>query len=528
MDQAATFGRARRKNLAESILELGLMTEADLYLQVAKAHRLPFVDPGKAKIAQALIDRIPAAQALQNRALPVTEKNGVLYLAIDDPDKTFVLDSLGFVVGGEVRAALAPPSSLATAMERYYGTLDASPGTARPNQVEDEDDDAPIIRLVQKTIEDALEARASDIHIEPFESRLRVRFRIDGVLKEVASHPRTLQGPLVSRLKILASLDIAEKRKPQDGRIPFRAKGRDIDIRASILPGNHGESMVLRLLDKEASLVSLDALGFTGHDREIFEQLIKRPNGIFLVTGPTGSGKTTTLYAALRQLNNSDVKIITAEDPVEYHIAGINQCQVRHNIGLDFARILRAMLRQAPNIILVGEIRDGETAEIAIQAALTGHLVFSTLHTNDSTSALARLVDMGVKPFLVSASIQAVLAQRLVRKLCESCKQAYSPSQSDLASIGLRAEQVGDRPVYRAVGCADCGDVGYKGRSGIFELLVMDDTIREMTFRRDPTMAIRKYAETSAGMYSLLRDGARKVLVGETSIDEIFRVVAMG
>ena len=299
LEQAENFGRARRKNLAESILELGLMPEAGLYLQVAKAHRLPFVDPGKAKIAQALIDRIPAAQALQNQALPVTEKNGVLYLAIDDPDKTFVLDSLGFVVGGEVRAALAPPSSLAEAMERYYGSLGSPSGPVRNRQsAEDEDDDAPIIRLVQKTIEDALDARASDIHVEPFETRLRVRFRIDGVLKEVASHPRTLQGPLVSRLKILASLDIAEKRKPQDGRIPFRAKGRDIDIRASILPGNHGESMVLRLLDKEASLVSLNALGFTGHDREVFEQLIKCPNGIFLVTGPTGSGKTTTLYAA--------------------------------------------------------------------------------------------------------------------------------------------------------------------------------------------------------------------------------------
>ncbi len=529
LDQAESFGKARRKNLAEAILELGLMPERDLYKLVASAHKLSFVDPGKAKIPQALIDRVPAAQALQNGALPVAEKGGVLYLAIDDPDKTFVLDSLGFVVGGEVRAALAPPSSLAEAMQRYYGSGVAAPGLGRAQpSAEEEGDDAPIIRLVQKTIEDALDARASDIHIEPFESRLRVRFRIDGVLKEVASHPRTLQGPLVSRLKILASLDIAEKRKPQDGRIPFRAKGRDIDIRASILPGNHGESMVMRLLDKEASLVSLDALGFTGHDREVFERLIKRPNGIFLVTGPTGSGKTTTLYAALRQLNNSDVKIITAEDPVEYHLTGINQCQVRHNIGLDFSRILRAMLRQAPNIILVGEIRDGETAEIAIQAALTGHLVFSTLHTNDSTSALARLIDMGVKPFLVSASIQAILAQRLVRKLCVSCKEAYEASPSELSSIGLASDQVGDRTLYRARGCDACGGVGYRGRSGIFELLVMDDTIREMTFRQEPTMKIRSYAESSAGMYTLLKDGARKVLAGETSIEEIFRVVAMG
>ncbi|MEZ5989964.1 MAG: GspE/PulE family protein [Planctomycetota bacterium] len=529
LEQAEAFAKSRRRPLAASILELGLMPEPDLYKHAAKAHHMSFVDPGNARIPQHLLDRIPRERALQARALPVKDHNGTLLMAVDDPDRVFVLDDLGFLAGGEVRGVLAPPSSLQKALERSYGSLedDARPQTPAAAALGD-DDDAPIIRLVHKTIEQALEMRASDIHVEPFESRVRIRYRIDGVLKEVASHAKGLQGPLVSRLKIMAALDIAEKRKPQDGRIAFRASGRDIDIRASVLPGNHGESMVLRLLDKEKGLASLDQLGFTGADRERFERLIQRPNGIFLVTGPTGSGKTTTLYAALRHLNKSDVKIITAEDPVEYHISGINQCQVKHQIGLDFSRILRAMLRQAPNIILVGEIRDGETAEIAIQAALTGHLVFSTLHTNDAPSALARLIDMGVKPFLVAASVQAVLAQRLVRNLCPSCKEAYQPTPAELRSIGVEEGQVGGRELYRARGCDACSGTGYMGRSGIFELMVMDDEIRERTFRRESTIAIRRYAEQGAGMFTLLRDGARKFLEGRTSIDEVFRVVAMG
>jgi type IV pilus assembly protein PilB len=323
----------------------------------------------------------------------------------------------------------------------------------------------------------------------------------------------------------MAAMDIAERRKPQDGRIDFRTGGREIDIRTSVLPSNHGETVVMRLLDKERNLLSLEALGFGGEDAERFQRIIRRPNGIFLVTGPTGSGKTTTLYAALRQLNRSDTKIITAEDPVEFNLAGINQCQVKPVIGLSFARILRAMLRQAPNIILVGEIRDRETAEIAVQAALTGHLVFSTLHTNDAPSAITRLVDMGVKPFLVSSAVTAVMAQRLVRVLCKACKEPYEASDLEMRTLGLAAGSAPPR-IYRAQGCEACENAGYRGRIGIFELMRMDPTLREMTFRGESTVKLREYARTSGGMTTLTEDGVRKVVAGHTSIDELLRVTA--
>jgi type IV pilus assembly protein PilB len=328
----------------------------------------------------------------------------------------------------------------------------------------------------------------------------------------------------MSRLKIMAGMDIAERRKPQDGRINISVGGRSIDIRASVLPGNHGETMVMRLLDKERGLVSLTELGFGDADLQRFRKVIARPNGIVLVTGPTGSGKTTTLYAALKELNHANVKIITAEDPVEYEIAGINQVQVHPRIGLTFARILRAMLRQAPNVILVGEIRDAETAEVAIQAALTGHLVFATLHTNDAPSALARLVDMGVKPFLVSASIQAVLAQRLVRRLCMACRVPYQPGENELRSVGLDADALDGRTLYRAEGCGECEFSGYDGRVAAFELLVLDATLRDMAFRNEATPALRAQAERSHCMVPLRHDGLRKVLSGVTTIPEVLRV----
>ncbi|MCC7399091.1 MAG: type II/IV secretion system protein, partial [Planctomycetes bacterium] len=374
---------------------------------------MKFVDPQKLAPQPDALKKVPKEQWEQSEALPVLLKDGVLWVAIDDPVKTFVADNLSFLAGCAIECALMPPQALKLAMRKYgSGGAGGSEAAARGPASTNDNPDAPIIRLVAKTIEEALERRASDIHIEPFQSRVRVRYRVDGVLEEIAQLEATLLAPLTSRLKIMAGLDIAERRKPQDGRISFRAQvggGRDIDIRTSVLPGSHGETIVMRLLDKERGLMSLEGLGFEGQDRERFRNIIARPNGIVLVTGPTGSGKTTTLYAALQQLNRSDVKIITAEDPVEFNIRGINQCQVKSRIGLTFARILRAMLRQAPNVILVGEIRDKETAEIAVQAALTGHLVFSTLHTNDSASAITRLVDMGTKPFLVAASVQAVL-----------------------------------------------------------------------------------------------------------------------
>ena len=520
---------SRGQPLERVLVAMGHAEESAVWRCVAKAHGMKFVDPAKLAIQAEALAKIPPEQIEQNEALPVLLRDNVLWLAIDDPIKTFVADNLSFLAGCDVKCALMPPTALRDEIRKIAGGKPAtSAGRGRAAAVADDDaEDAPIIRLVQKTLSEALHQRASDVHIEPFQSRLRVRYRIDGVLREIASLDTTLLAPLTSRLKIMAGLDIAEKRKPQDGRIAFKTDGREIDVRTSVLPGNHGETIVMRLLDKEKGLLSLEALGFEGVDRDRFEANIARPNGIVLVTGPTGSGKTTTLYAALQQLNRPDVKIITAEDPVEFNIRGINQCLVKQRIGLTFARILRAMLRQAPNVILVGEIRDRETAEIAVQAALTGHLVFSTLHTNDAPSAITRMCDMGVKPFLVAASVQAVLAQRLVRVLCSLCRQPDSPSDLDLRTIGVDAAKVpAGVTIYRAAGCEECEHTGYRGRLGIFELMLLDENLREMTFRGEPTVRLRDYAFQSVGMTSLLQDGARKVLEGRTTIQELLRVTA--
>ncbi len=526
--KAEAASAARGTPLERTVVALGLADEAAVWRALAKAHGLKFVDPAKYAPNAEAQKRVPKEQIEQNEALPIVLKDGVLFVAIDDPLRTFVADNLSFLAGCPVECALMPPQALKQALRKAVGGGGGE--AARPAAAAGKDaegDDAPIIRLVGKTIDDALTARASDIHVEPFQQRVRIRYRIDGVLKETASLEASLLAPLTSRLKIMAGLDIAEKRKPQDGRISFKASGgRDIDIRTSVLPGSHGETIVMRLLDKERGLMSLQALGFEGRDRERFQSVIARPNGIVLVTGPTGSGKTTTLYAALQELNRPDVKIITAEDPVEFNIRGINQCQVKSRIGLTFARILRAMLRQAPNVILVGEIRDKETAEIAVQAALTGHLVFSTLHTNDSASAITRLVDMGVKPFLVAASVQAVLAQRLLRVVCRQCRQAYEPTPTELRSVGIDPGRAREATFYRAEGCEACGHSGYKGRLGIYELLQLDNTLREMTFRGEPMVRLREYAWQSGGMSTLLQDGVRKVMQGMTTIPELLRVVA--
>jgi type IV pilus assembly protein PilB len=526
--KAEAASASRGTALERTIVALGLADEAAVWRVLAKAHGLKFVDPTKYAPNADALKRVPKEQIEQNEALPVVVKDGVLFVAIDDPVRTFVADNLSFLAGCPVECALMPPQALKQALRKAAGSAGGDAGrAAAPAGKDAGGEDAPIIRLVGKTIDDALTARASDIHVEPFQQRVRIRYRVDGVLKEIASIEASLLAPITSRLKIMAGLDIAEKRKPQDGRISFKAQGgRDIDIRTSVLPGSHGETIVMRLLDKERGLMSLQALGFEGRDRERFQSVIGRPNGIVLVTGPTGSGKTTTLYAALQELNRPDVKIITAEDPVEFNIRGINQCQVKSRIGLTFARILRAMLRQAPNVILVGEIRDKETAEIAVQAALTGHLVFSTLHTNDSASAITRLVDMGVKPFLVAASVQAVLAQRLLRVVCKQCRQPYEPTPTELRSVGIDPGRAREATFYRAEGCEACGHSGYKGRLGIYELLQLDNTLREMTFRGEPMVRLREYAWQSGGMSTLLQDGVRKVMQGMTTIPELLRVVA--
>ncbi|MBI3820069.1 MAG: Flp pilus assembly complex ATPase component TadA [Planctomycetes bacterium] len=532
LTEGLAYQRGRNLKIGEALVALSHTDEHAVARALAKQAGLPYVDLRKGAPPKQLIERVPSAIAKDAMAIPVAERDGAVIVAIDDPARApLATDSLRFVLNQEVRCAMAAKSVLRRAIEANYGALETPrEATAAATQrhgatlAGDQGEDAPIVRLVQHIIEDAINVRASDIHIEPFGNRLRIRFRIDGVLKETASHPAHLHGPLLARLKVMASMDIAEKRKPQDGRIGAKAAGRDIDIRASVLPGSHGETMVLRLLDREKGLLSLHELGLEGKDAEAFQRILKLPNGIVLVTGPTGSGKTTTLYAALRELNRPDVKIITAEDPVEYHISGINQCQVKSKVGLDFARILRAMLRQAPNVILVGEIRDKETAEIAIQAALTGHLVFSTLHTNDAVSALTRLTDIGVKPFLVAASVRAILAQRLIRILCKDCREACEAQDTDARMLGIPVHALAGKTMQRARGCVKCNFQGYRGRRALYELCEIDEEMREMIFRNEPVTAIRDYAKNSMGMTTILGDGVRKIIAGETSVQEVLRV----
>jgi type IV pilus assembly protein PilB len=530
VQRALRVAKQQNIKIGQALLRAGVVDEEQLTRALCNQFRLPFVNLAKAKLSQATVDLLDRELVETYRVLPVKKEGAGMIVAIDDPDRMMMLDDLRFRSGMEFRCALTTPSSFRDAMEEYYGVDAGTPVEAggADDDVDDEDDDAPIIRLVNKILEDALKQRASDIHVEPFADHLRVRYRIDGYCHIQESPPRHLAPAILSRIKLMAGMDISEKRKAQDGRINIKLLGREIDLRVSALPAYHGESVVCRILDREKGLISLPDLGFASEDYQRFLKIIKRPNGLFLVTGPTGSGKTTSLYAALRELNRPDVKIITAEDPVEYNLSGINQCQVRHNIGLDFARILRAMLRQAPNIILVGEIRDRETAEIAIQASLTGHLVFSTLHTNDATSALTRLIDMGVKPFLVSTAVMAVMAQRLIRRLCKECREPYTPSDVELRSIGQKPDAVDGRTVYRPVGCQECNGTGYRGRIGVFELFQLDSTLREMCFRGAGTLKLREQAKISGGLVSLMEDGVRKFLAGETTIDEVLTVAVAG
>jgi type IV pilus assembly protein PilB len=511
--------------LQEALLRQGAVEEGTLYRALAKQHGIPFVDLGKGRIPQEVLDRVPAEIVHEQELLPLMERNGKLVVAVDDPLKAIVADSLGFMLGGDVACALATPKALSAAISRHYGDRLAVQGAQGAGPVAgDGESDAPVVRLVTRMFSDALQERASDIHIEPGHGKVRIRFRIDGLLRDMAEHPGHLAAPLLSRLKIMANLDIAEKRKPQDGRIGIKIGGRELDVRVSVLPTGHGETIVMRILDRSANLIALGDLGFDDVDQKWFRKILDRPNGIVLVTGPTGSGKTTTLYAALQELNRPDVKIITAEDPVEYRIRGMNQVQVNTKVGLTFPRILRAMLRCAPNVILVGEVRDLETAETAIQASLTGHLVFTTLHTNDATSALTRLMDIGIKPFLVSAAVQAVLAQRLVRRLCPECTVPYTPETEELRAIGLDPASHADVRFNRPRGCRACEGTGYRGRVALYERLELDADLREQCFRRAPLEELRRNALASGALSSLLKDGARKVLAGVTSVPEVLRV----
>ena len=528
LKEALTYQRTRGVRLGESLLQLGHLDERTLARVLAKRHGLPFVDLEKGRIPDSVLERIPPEFALEQGILPVAEKGGTLIVAIDDQLKQIIADQLNFMLGCPVRCALTTSSGLRAAIERYHGGGGEASVAASMRSEGEDGSDAPIVRLVTRMFKEALQLRASDIHIEPSGSAVVVRYRVDGVLRLAAEHPVHLAAPLVSRLKIMGSMDIAEKRKPQDGRIGLKIEGRDVDVRVSILPSNHGESRVMRLLDRSANLIGLRDLGFEEEDHAWFRRLISIPHGIVLVTGPTGSGKTTSLYAALSELNRPDVKIITAEDPVEYHIAGINQVQVNTKIGLTFARILRAMLRAAPNVILVGEIRDLETAEVAIQAALTGHLVFSTLHTNDAPSAITRLLDMGVPPFLVSSALQGVVGQRLVRRLCPHCAQAYVPPEAELEFLGLNPDDASELRFKRAGGCRRCDGVGFRGRIALFELFEMDSELRDATFRGDTLESIRERALARGRLRPLVVAGAQKVVSGITTVTEVIRVTRAG
>src|SRR5262245_41044315 len=505
-------GRAHQRNrgirIGEALVQLGHLDEVSVTRMVAKQNGLPFVDLAKGTIPAGVLGRVPSELALEQGLLPVKEKDGGLIVAVDDQLKRIVADQLSFLLGCEVVVALAAPGALKEALRRYYGAKQESTLSRALASEEDSSADAPIVRLATRLFKEALEQRASDIHVEPKGSVLRIRLRVDGVLRTVAEHPPHLAAPLISRLKIMGSMDIAEKRKPQDGRIELHLDGREVDVRASILPTNHGESLVLRLLDRSANLIGLREMGFEEDDYAHFKRLIQRPHGIVLVTGPTGSGKTTTLYGALAELNRPDVKILTAEDPVEYHIQGINQVQVNARIGLTFARILKAMLRCAPNVILVGEIRDIETAEVAIQAALTGHLVFSTLHTNDAPSAITRLLDMGVQPFLVSSAVQGVVAQRLVRRLCKECSESYAPSAGELRVLGLDPALLAGRSFARGRGCRACEGSGFRGRLGLFEMFELDSDLRDAVFRGQSLEEIRSLALSRGRLRPLLVSGA--------------------
>jgi type IV pilus assembly protein PilB len=471
---------------------------------------------------QGLKDLVPIDVATKYKVAPLGSDGGTLQLVVSDPYDFETLDALPHVLQPDIEFFCSTPALIRTLMANIYGN-EAIMG----KKVEDllsAGEDAPIIRLCTNMLMEAFKNGASDIHIEPLEKDVRVRFRIDGVLHDVEHHPKRLLAAIISRFKIMTgTMSIDEKRVPQDGRIQMHYGEKQLDMRVSMIPTNNGESVVMRVLDKSSLRLGLADLGLLSDDQAVFENLITLPDGIVLVTGPTGSGKTTTLYACLNFINRSDRKIITVEDPVEYELAGINQVEVRHNIGLDFARVIRAMLRQAPNVILVGEMRDTETAQMGIQASLTGHLVFSTLHTNDAPSAITRMIDMGVPAYLVASSIIAVVAQRLVRVNCVKCKQPFQPLDTQIETAGVTEEMLKGATFMRGRGCANCTKSGYKGRLGIFELMVMSGKIRELAFQGAPTQDIRR-AACANGMRVMFDDGIQKVLRGITSFDEVFRV----
>ena len=517
-------GRTGGLHMVETLIKEGTVSAEDVARTLASQNGMDFVDLSLVTPSPELINHLTPEIARRYKTVPVSEHDGSLVLAIADPMDFEAFDSLGFLLKRPVEFVCAVPAQIKDKLDRLYPMGLEELGQAVVTAEEEEytgDDDAPIIRLVSNLLFEAQNNRASDIHIEPMEKRLRIRYRIDGNLQEMQNPPKKLQGAIISRLKIMTgSMNIAEKRVPQDGRIQVKVGDKTIDLRVSSVPTVHGESIVMRILDKSSLMLGLPELGFMSDDQASFERLVQMPDGIILVTGPTGSGKTTTLYGCLNYMNRPDRKIITVEEPVEYQMTGINQVQVNSEVGMTFAAALRAMLRQAPNIVMLGEIRDKETAEIAINASLTGHLVLSTLHTNDAPAAVARLVDIGVQPFLVSSAVRGIMAQRLVRKLCANCKVPGELSEYEARVLNLDASQITKATIMRPVGCEKCRGKGFRGRMGIFEIFVADDEIRQMINRGATTLQLR-HRTREMGMRTLREDGIRKVLAGLTTPEEV-------
>ena len=528
------------KTIAQAMIDGGFVDESGFYGIIAEALGTEYVDLSDREISPAVLKLIPSGLARLHRALPIAMSGNTLRVALVDPLDPRAAEDLRFALGKDVDVVIAPTEQIENRIKEYYGTDTSSmeevlkqlgeagemlqirgdDGTAAA--VEAEANLTPIIRFVDLILYQAIQDRASDIHFEPFENEFKIRYRVDGALYEMSPPPRHLALPVISRVKVMANMNIAERRLPQDGRIQKNIAGRPVDLRVSTLPTQFGESLVLRVLDRSTVNLDLEMLGMPDYIHNYILEIIQRPNGIFIVTGPTGSGKTTTLYSCLRKINTIDSKLLTAEEPVEYDLEGIVQVPVNEAIGLTFARILRSFLRQDPDRIMVGETRDLETAQISIQAALTGHLVFTTLHTNDAPGAITRLIDMGVEPFLISSTLEAVLGQRLLRSICPPCRTTYQPSEPLLDQLELSRREIGNRQFFYGKGCDACNHTGYKGRKGIYELLKITDPIRELINERAPTVVLKQKA-IELGMVTLRQDGLRSIFAGNTTIEEVLK-----
>jgi type IV pilus assembly protein PilB len=538
-DDVLSEAELNGKTIAQAMVDSGFVDERGFYQTIAEGLGTEFVDLSETEIPAQILRLVPSGLARLHRALPIGIIGNTLRVALVDPLDLRAAEDLRFALGKDVDVVVAPSQQVEECIKEYYGTETASMEeilkqlgeagellqvreTDGADAVEAEANATPIIRFVDLILYQAILDRASDIHFEPFENEFKIRYRVDGALYEMSPPPRHLALPVISRVKVMANMNIAERRLPQDGRIQKNIAGRHVDLRVSTLPTQFGESLVLRVLDRTTVNLDLEMLGTPDYIHDYLLELIQRPNGIFICTGPTGSGKTTTLYSCLRKINTIDSKLLTAEEPVEYDLEGIIQVPVNETIGLTFARVLRAFLRQDPDRIMVGETRDLETAQIAIQASLTGHLVFTTLHTNDAPGAVTRLIDMGVEPFLISSTLEAVLGQRLLRSICPECRAPYQPDEDLLAELGIARHEIGEKHFYYGKGCDTCNDTGYKGRKGIYELLKITDPLRELINERAPTVTIKQKA-IELGMVTLRQDGLRSIFAGNTTVEEVLK-----